>query len=47
MAKSISIDRTKRLAEEPNKGHNRWHPDINRSFAPPKCASEISLSASA
>jgi formamidase len=28
MAKSITIDRTKRLAEEPNKGHNRWHPDI-------------------
>jgi len=28
VAKSISIDRTKRLAEEPNKGHNRWHPDI-------------------
>src|SRR5689334_11427824 len=28
MAKSISIDRTKPLAEEPRKGHNRWHPDI-------------------
>jgi len=28
MAKSIEIDRKKRLREEPNKGHNRWHPDI-------------------
>src|SRR5512145_1023014 len=28
MAKNISIDRTKRLREEPHKGHNRWHPDI-------------------
>src|SRR6185436_13710138 len=28
MAKGISIDRTKRLREEPHKGHNRWHPDI-------------------
>ena len=26
--KSIEIDRTKRLREEPNKGHNRWHPDV-------------------
>ena len=26
--KSISIDRSKRLREEPHKGHNRWHPDI-------------------
>jgi formamidase len=26
--KSIEIDRTKSLAEEPDKGHNRWHPDI-------------------
>ncbi len=24
----ISIDRTKRLGEEPRTGHNRWHPDI-------------------
>ena len=24
----IAIDRTKTLAEEPGKGHNRWHPDI-------------------
>jgi formamidase len=24
----IGIDRTKRLREEPRKGHNRWHPDI-------------------
>jgi hypothetical protein len=30
MAKNISIDRTKRLREEPHKGHNRWHPDIPR-----------------
>jgi formamidase len=28
MAKGISIDRTKRLHEEPHTGHNRWHPDI-------------------
>ena len=28
MAKNISIDRTKRLREEPHTGHNRWHPDI-------------------
>ena len=26
--KIIGIDRTKRLREEPHKGHNRWHPDI-------------------
>ena len=26
--KSIDIDRRKRLREEPDKGHNRWHPDI-------------------
>lgn len=26
--KSITIDRTKRLKEEPHTGHNRWHPDI-------------------
>ena len=26
--KSIEINRSKRLKEEPNKGHNRWHPDI-------------------
>ena len=26
--KSIEIDRSKRLVEEPQKGHNRWHPDI-------------------
>jgi formamidase len=26
--KSIEIDRTKPLIEEPEKGHNRWHPDI-------------------
>jgi formamidase len=29
MAKSITIDRTKRLSEEPTKGHNRWHPDVS------------------
>jgi formamidase len=28
MGKGISIDRSKRLREEPHKGHNRWHPDI-------------------
>ena len=28
MAKSIEIDRKKRLRDEPHKGHNRWHPDI-------------------
>ena len=27
--KSIEIDRNKRLVEEPQKGHNRWHPDIH------------------
>ena len=26
--KSVEIDRSKRLKEEPSKGHNRWHPDI-------------------
>ena len=26
--KSINIDRTKRLRDEADKGHNRWHPDI-------------------
>ena len=26
--KSVTIDRGKRLKEEPEKGHNRWHPDI-------------------
>lgn len=26
--KSVTIDRTKRLKEEPDTGHNRWHPDI-------------------
>ena len=25
---SVEIDRSKRLKEEPAKGHNRWHPDI-------------------
>ena len=25
---SITIERTKRLKEEPHTGHNRWHPDI-------------------
>jgi formamidase len=28
MAKSIEIDRARRLRDEPHKGHNRWHPDI-------------------
>ena len=26
--KSIEIDRSKRLKEEPQKGHNRWHPGV-------------------
>ncbi|HEY7496090.1 MAG TPA: acetamidase/formamidase family protein [Candidatus Tectomicrobia bacterium] len=26
--KSIEIDRSKRLKEQPHTGHNRWHPDI-------------------
>lgn len=26
--KSVVIDRAKRLKEEPEKGHNRWHPDL-------------------
>ena len=26
--KTVSIDRRKRLREEPHTGHNRWHPDI-------------------
>src|SRR4029450_5651647 len=26
--KSVTIDRNKRLKEEPHLGHNRWHPDI-------------------
>jgi len=26
--KSIEIDRSKRLAQEPGTGHNRWHPEI-------------------
>ena len=26
--KSIEIDRSKRLKDEPGRGHNRWHPDI-------------------
>lgn len=28
VAKIIEIDRTKPLKHEPDKGHNRWHPDI-------------------
>ncbi len=27
-AKSITIDRSKHLNEEPHTGHNRWHPDV-------------------
>jgi formamidase len=27
-SRSITIDRTKHLAEEPRTGHNRWHPDV-------------------
>ena len=25
---SVTIDRRKRLRDEPHTGHNRWHPDI-------------------
>ena len=25
---SVTIDRAKRLKQEPQFGHNRWHPDI-------------------
>ena len=28
MAERITLDRGKRLAEQPEMGHNRWHPDI-------------------
>jgi formamidase len=28
LPKGVSIDRNKRLRDEPHKGHNRWHPDI-------------------
>ena len=28
MAKTIQIDRRRHLADEPQTGHNRWHPDI-------------------
>ena len=24
----ITIDRSKSISDEPEKGHNRWHPDI-------------------
>jgi formamidase len=27
--KSVTIDRRRRLADDPGKGHNRWHPDIS------------------
>ena len=30
--KSIELDYTKRCADEPSKGHNRWHPDIPPSL---------------
>ena len=30
--KSIEIDRSKRLKEEPQKGHNRWHPGVSPGF---------------
>lgn len=26
--KSIEIDRSKMLKDDPGKGHNRWHPDV-------------------
>ena len=31
--KRIEIDRAKTLLEEPEKGHNRWHPDIDPVLA--------------
>ncbi len=27
--KSITIDRTRSIRDEPHKGHNRWHPDVS------------------
>jgi formamidase len=27
--KSVTIDRGKRLRDEPHTGHNRWHPDVS------------------
>ena len=26
--KSVDIDRTKQLKDQPHTGHNRWHPEI-------------------
>ena len=26
--KSVEIDRSKRLIDQPKTGHNRWHPDV-------------------
>ena len=26
--KSVEIDRSKRLIDQPRTGHNRWHPDV-------------------
>ncbi len=31
--KTIAIDRSKHLAEEPTTGHNRWHPDVPPALA--------------
>ena len=32
--KSIELDYGKRCADEPSKGHNRWHPDIRPPSRP-------------
>jgi formamidase len=31
-SKSVTIDRTKHLNQEPHTGHNRWHPDLTPVF---------------
>ena len=31
--KSIELDFSKRCGDEPEKGHNRWHPDIPPAVA--------------
>jgi hypothetical protein len=31
-SKSVTIDRTKHLGEQPHTGHNRWHPDLTPVF---------------
>jgi hypothetical protein len=36
--KSIEIDRSKRLRDQPAAGHNRFHPDQNRAVSTPGMA---------